>query len=111
MQTTPDKELWTNWCERPGLSEEERMRLDTVDTVLTAYTKEHPSRLDIDANINDWVFMPKTTIEIITELQPVMNLDHFDVIVWLRANDYSLAPDSTSGQLKWGMWDRRYIDD
>ena len=110
MKTTKDNDLWIMWCSRPSIPEDGRMRLECTDTILTAYAKEHPSRLDIDANINDWVFMPKTTIEIITELQPVMNLDHFDVIVWLRANDYPLVPGS-SGQLQWSMWERRYIDD
>lgn len=110
MKTTPDNELWTMWCSRKELSEEERMRLDTVDTILTAYAKEHPSRLGIDADINEWVFMPKSTSEIINELQPVMYLEQVDVVMWLQANDYPLNPDS-SAQLKWAMYERRYIDD
>lgn len=110
MKTTKDNDLWIMWCSRPSLTEEERMRLECTDTILTAYVGEHPNRLAIDANINDWVFMPKTTSDIFIELQNVMYLEQIDVVMWLRANDYSLVPDS-SGQLKWGMWERRYIDD
>ena len=109
MQTTPDKELWTNWCERPGLSEEERMRLDTVDTVLTAYAKEHPNVYAID-DLDACVLIPKSTSGIIAELQPVMHLEQFDVVMWLRAHDYPLVLGS-SGLLEWEMYERRYIDD
>lgn len=110
MQTKQDYDIWTKWCARPGLSEEELMRLDTVDTVLTAYAKEHPSYLATDADIKEWVLMPKTTSDIIAELQPVMQLEQLDVVMWLRANNYSLVPGS-SAQLQWSMWERRFIDD
>ena len=110
MQTTPDNDSWTMWCSRPGLSVDERMRLGCTDTVLTAYAKEHPSYLATDADIKEWVLMPKSTSEIIAELQPVMQLDQLDVVVWLRANDYNLVPGS-SAQLQWAMWERRFIDD
>ena len=110
MYTKKDYEIWTKWCSRPGLSEEELLRLDTVDTVLSAYANEHPRRLDIDADIKEWVLMPKTTSDIIIELQPVMHLEQLDVVMWLRANNYSLVPGS-SAQLQWSMWERRFIDD
>ena len=110
MQTTPDNDSWAMWCSRPGLSVDERMRLECTDTILTAYAKEHPSYLATDADIKEWVLMPKSTSEITAELQPVMQLDQLDVVVWLRANDYPLVPGS-SGQLQWSMWERRYIDD
>lgn len=110
MQTTPDGDSWTLWCSRQGLSSDERMTLECTDTVLTAYAKEHPSYLATDADINEWIFMPKSTSEIITELQPVMQLNQLDVVVWLRANDYNLVPGS-SAQLQWAMWNRRFIDD
>ena len=110
MQTTPDNDSWTMWCSRPGLSVDERMRLECTDTILTAYAKEHPSYLATDADIKEWVLMPKSTSEIIAELQPVMHLEQLDVVMWLRAHDYSLVPGS-SAQLQWAMWERRYIDD
>lgn len=109
MQTTPDKELWTTWCERPGLSEEERMRIECTDTILTAYAKEHPNVFAID-NLDACVLMPKSTSEIIAELQPVMHLEQFDVVMWLRSHDYPLVLGS-SGLLEWAMYERRYIDD
>ena len=110
MQTTPDNDSWTMWCSRPGLSVDERMRLECTDTILTAYAKEHPSYLATDADIKEWVLMPKSTSEIIAELQPVMHLEQLDVVMWLRANNYSLVPGS-SAQLQWSMWERRFIDD
>ncbi len=110
MQTKQDYEIWKKWCSRPGLSEEELMRLDTVDTVLTAYAKEHPNYIGADADINEWIFYPKSTLEIVAELQPVMHLDPLDVVMWLRAHNYILALGS-SGQLQWEMWERRIIDD
>ena len=110
MQATPDNDSWTMWCSRPGLSVDERMRLECTDTILTAYAKEHPSYLATDADIKEWVLMPKSTSEIIAELQPVMQLDQLDVVMWLRANNYSLVPGS-SAQLQWSMWERRFIDD
>ena len=109
MQTKQDYEIWTKWCSRPGLSEEELMRLDTVDTVLTAYAKEHPNVFAVD-NLDEWVLMHKSTSEIIAELQPVMHLDHPDVVMWLRSHFYPLR-QNTSGQLRWAMYERRYIDD
>ena len=109
MKTKEDYEIWTKWCARPGLSEEELMRLDTVDTVLTAYAKEHPNLFAIH-DIDKWVLMPKSTTEIIAELQPVLHLEQFDVVMWLRARFYPLKQD-TSGQLRWAMYERRYIDD
>ena len=109
MLTKLDYEIWKKWCSRPGLSEEELMRLDTVDTVLTAYAKEHPNVFAID-DIEKWVLMPKSTSEIIAELQPVLHLEQFDVVMWLRSRFYPLKQD-TSGQLQWAMYERRYIDD
>ena len=109
MQTKQDYEIWKMWCSRPGLREEELMRLDTVDTVLTAYAKEHPNVYAID-DLDACVLMPKSTSEIIAELQPVMHLEQFDVIMWLRSHDYPLVPGSTV-QLQWEMYERRYIDD
>ena len=109
MQTKQDYEIWTKCCSRRGLSEEELMRLDTVDTVLTAYAKEHPNVFVID-DIDKWVLMPKSTSEIIAELQPVMHLEQFDVVMWLRSHFYPLKQDH-SGQLQWAMYERRYIDD
>lgn len=109
MKTKQDYEIWTKWCSRPGLSEEELMRLDTVDTVLTAYAKEHPNVFAID-NLDACVLMPKSTSEIIAELQPVMHLEQFDVVMWLRAHDYPLVLGS-SGLLEWEMYERRYIDE
>lgn len=110
MLTIQDYEIWKKWCSRPGLSEEELMRLDTVDTILTAYADEHPRYLTTDADIKEWVLMPKSTSEIIAELQPVMHLEPFDVVMWLRGYGYPLVSDS-SAQLKWSMWERRIIDD
>lgn len=110
MLTIQDYEIWKKWCARPGLSEEELMRLDTVDTILTAYADEHPNFIGADADIEGWVLMPKTTSEIITELQPVMHLEQLDVVMWLRGYGYPLVSDS-SAQLKWSMWERRIIDD
>ena len=110
MQTKQDYEIWTKWCSRKGLSEEERMRLECTDTVLTAYANEHPNFFATDAEIKECVLMPKTTSEIIAELQPVMHLDQFDVVMWLRAHDYPLVPGSTV-QLQWAMYERRFIDD
>ena len=110
MQTKQDYEIWTKWCARPGLSEEELMRLECTDTILTAYAKEHPWYLATDADIKEWVLMPKTTSDIIIELQSVMHLEQLDVVMWLRANNYSLVPGS-SAQLQWSMWERRIIDD
>ena len=109
MQTKQDYEIWTKWCARPGLSEEELMRLDTVDTVLTAYAKDHPNVFAID-NLDACVLMPKSTSEIIAELQPVLQLEQFDVVVWLRSRFYPLKQDK-SGQLQWAMYERRIIDD
>ena len=109
MLTKLDYEIWKKWCSRPGLSEEELMRLDTVDTVLTAYAKEHPNVFAID-DIEKWVLMPKSTSEIIAELQPVLHLEQFDVVLWLGSHGYPLVPDSC-GQQKWNMYERRYIDD
>lgn len=110
MKTKQDYDSWSLWCSRQGLSSDERMILECTDTVLTAYAKEHPNYIDADADINEWIFMPKSTSEIITELQPVMQLNQLDVVVWLRANNYSLVPGS-SAQLQWSMWERRFIDD
>ncbi|MGF0097323.1 hypothetical protein ACQRD6_03080 [Prevotella sp. SGI.027] len=110
MKTTKDNDLWIMWCSRPSITEDERMRLECTDTILTAYAKEHPSYLATDADIKEWVLMPKTTSDIIIELQPVMHLEQLDVVMWLRANDYSLVPGS-SAQLQWSMWERRFIDD
>ena len=110
MKTKQDYEIWTKWCSRPGLSEVELMRLDTVDTVLTAYADEHPRYFATDADTKEWVLMPKSTSEIIAELQPVMHLEQFDVVMWLRAHDYPLVLGS-SGLLEWEMYERRYIDD
>ena len=110
MQTKQDYEIWTKWCSRPGLSEEELMHLDTVDTVLTAYANEHPRYLATDANTKEWVLMPKSTSEIIAELQPVLHLEHPDVVMWLRSRFYPLRQDS-SGKLQWAMYERRIIDD
>lgn len=110
MQTTPDGDSWTLWCSRQGLSSDERMTLECTDTVLTAYAKEHPSYLATDADINEWIFMPKSTSEIIAELQPVMHLEQFDVVMWLRSHFYPLKQDN-SGQLQWAMYERRIIDD
>ena len=98
------------WCSRPSIPEDERMRLECTDAILTAYAKEHPSYLATDADIKEWVLMPKTTSDIIIELQPVMHLEQLDVVMWLRANNYSLVPGS-SAQLQWSMWERRLIDD
>lgn len=109
MKTTTNNELWTEWCSRDGLTEEDRMRLDAVDTVLTAYAKEHPNGFAID-NLDAWVLMPKSTSEIISELQPVMHLEQFDVVMWLRANHYPLVLGS-SEPLQWAIYERRYIDD
>ena len=109
MYTKKDYEIWTKWCSRPGLSEEELLRLDTVDTVLSAYAKEHPNVFAID-NLDACVLMPKSTSGIIAELQPVMHLEQFDVVMWLRSRFYPLKQD-TSGQLQWAMYERRYIDD
>ena len=109
MLTIQDYEIWKKWCSRPGLSEEELMRLDTVDTVLTAYAKEHPNVFGI-YDIDKWVLMPKSTSEIIAELQPVLQLEQFDVVMWLRAHDYPLVLGS-SGLLEWAMYERRYIDE
>ncbi|WP_311440184.1 hypothetical protein [Hoylesella buccalis] len=110
MKTTKDNDLWIMWCSRPSIPEDERMRLECTDTILTAYAKEHPSYLATDADIKEWVLMPKTTSDIIIELQPVMHLEQLDVVMWLRANNYSLVPGS-SAQLQWSMWERRIIDD
>ena len=110
MYTKQDYEIWKKWCSRPGLRVEELMRLDTVDTVLTAYADEHPNFIGADADINEWVLMPKSTSEIIAELQPVMHLEQFDVVLWLGSHGYPLVPDSC-GQQKWNMYERRYIDD
>ena len=85
------------------------MRLDTVDTVLTDYAKEHPNVFGVD-NLDEWVLMPKSTSEIIAELQPVLHLEHPDVVMWLRSRFYSLRQDS-SGKLLWTMYERRIIDD
>ena len=109
MQTKQDYKIWTGWCSRKGLSEEERMRLECTDTVLTAYAKEHPNVFGVD-NLDEWVLMPKSTSEIIAELQPVMHLDHPDVFMWLRSHFYPLKQDN-GGQLQWAMYERRYIDD
>ena len=109
MQTKQDYKIWTGWCSRSGLSEEELMRLDIVDSVLTDYAKEHPNVFGVD-NLDEWVLMPKSTSEIIAELQPVMHLDHPDVFMWLRSRSYQLKQD-TSEQLQWQMYERRYIDD
>lgn len=110
MLTIQDYEIWKMWCSRRGLREEELMRLDTVDTVLSGYADEHPNFIGADADIKEWVLMPKTASEIITELQPVMHLEQFDVVLWLGSHGYPLVPDS-SGQLKWAMYERRYIDE
>ena len=110
MQTKKDYEIWTKWCSRPGLSEEELMRLDTVDTVLSAYANEHPRYFATDADTKEWVLMPKSTSEIIAELQPVLHLEPFDVVLWLRSHAYHLVLDS-NGQLEWAMYERRIIDD
>ena len=110
MQTKQDYEMWTKWCARKGLSEEERMRLDIVDTVLTAYAKEHPWYLATNADIKEWIFMPKSTLEIVDELRPVMHLEPFDVVLWLRSHAYHLVLGS-SGLLEWAMYERRYIDE
>lgn len=110
MKTKQDYEIWTKWCSRQGLSDEELMRLDSVDTVLTAYANEHPRYLATDANTKEWVLMPKSTSEIIAELQPVLHLEQPDVVMWLRSRFYSLRQDS-SGKLLWTMYERRIIDD
>ena len=109
MLTIQDYEIWKKWCSHPGLSEEELMRLDTVDTVLTAYAKEHPNVFAID-NLDACVLMPKSTSGIIAELQPVMHLEQFDVVMWLRGYGYPLVPGS-SGLLEWAMYERRIIDE
>ena len=109
MKTKQDYEIWTKWCSRPGLSEEELMRLDTVDTILAAYAKEYPNVFGI-YDIDKWVLMPKSTSEIIAELQPVLQLEQFDVVMWLRSRFYPLKQDN-SGQLQWAMYERRIIDD
>lgn len=109
MQTTPDGDSWTLWCSRQGLSSDERMTLECTDTVLTAYAKEHPNVFGI-YDIDKWVLMPKSTSEIIAELQPVLQLEQFDVVMWLRSHFYPLKQDN-SGQLQWAMYERRIIDD
>ncbi|KGF35798.1 hypothetical protein [Hoylesella buccalis] len=110
MKTTKDNDLWIMWCSRPSIPEDERMRLECTDTILTAYAKEHPSYLATDADIKEWVLMPKTTSDIIIELQPVMHLEQLDVVMWLRGYGYPLVPGS-SGLLEWAMYERRIIDD
>lgn len=95
------KECVKKWLEQ--LDEEERCQAELLDAYFTFRTNMPGD----DPGFGKAVEEPKTTEEIMDDLQPMMPISKNVVAGYMRAHDYGYTtlPD---GSVRWAIW--RYMD-
>lgn len=95
------KERISRWLD--GLDEEEKNQAELLDAYFTFRTNM-PGE---DPGFGKAVEEPKTTEEIMDDLQPMMYLNKTVVAGYMRTHDYGFTTVA-DGSVRWAIW--RYMD-
>ena len=85
------------------LNENERCQAEILDSYFT-FRRNLP---DADPVLGRAIEDHKTTVEIIDDLEPMMDMSKSVVTAWLRSHDYHITTIG-DGSPKWAIW--RFID-
>ena len=91
------KERISKWLEQ--LSEDEKSQAEVLD----AYFTFRVNLPDNDPGIGKIISEPKTTDEIIDDLQPMMPLSQNIVVGYLRSHGFGMTTVE-DGTVKWAIW-------
>ena len=95
------KERIAKWLE--SLDEEEKIQVEVLDGYFTFRTNMPGD----DPSFGKAVEEPKTTVEIMDDLAPMMFVEKTIVAGYMRTHGYSVTT-MADGSVRWAIW--RYVD-